>query len=112
MIPIVASGRRMPVHGKEQYAPVLATLVVFQLVFDHANNNIIGDKSSSIHNLFRFQTKLCFLANLFAQHVASGQVADAKLIPNFRCLRSFAWKELDCVLRMNVKKAYRLLEDQ
>ena len=73
------------------YVPVFARLVVLQLVLNHADNNVVTDKTTGIHNLLRLNAELGLLRDLVAEQVASGQMADAKLVPDPRGLSTFAY---------------------
>ena len=47
-------------------APVLALLVVLELVPDHTNHNVIRDEPARIHDLFRLDTERRLLRYLLA----------------------------------------------
>lgn len=66
--------------------PVLARLVVFQLVLDHADHDVVTDKPTSIHNILRLHTESGLLRDLFAKHIARGEMAYAVGLGNPRCL--------------------------
>ncbi len=77
-------------HELALNSPVLARLVVLQLVFNHPNHNIIRDQSSSIHYLLRLDTKGCFLGYLFAKHVTGCQMAHTEFISYPGSLRALS----------------------
>lgn len=70
--------------------PVLALLVVVQLVLDHANHDLVRHKLALVHNLLGLATKLSLSSNLRAKHVAGGQVAGAVLVLDPRGLSTLA----------------------
>jgi len=60
--------------------PVLALLVVVQLVLDHANHDLVRHQLALVHDLLGLATELGLSSNLRAKHVAGGQVAGAVLL--------------------------------
>ena len=73
-------------------APILARLVVLELVLDHPNHDIIADESPSVHDLLCLPTELGFLGNLLAEHVPCREVAYAELVAYPRGLCTLAWR--------------------
>ena len=70
--------------------PVLASLVVLELVADHAHHDVVRDESAGIHDLLGFDAQRRLLRDLFAEHVARREVAHAKLVAYPRRLRALA----------------------
>lgn len=62
-------------------APILAIVVLIQLVVDHVDHNLIADKTSLIHDLLCFSAELGLLCNLSSQHVSSGLKIVSKQAP-------------------------------
>lgn len=58
--------------AKEVNIPALALLVVVELLLDHANDNVVTDETTLVHDLLRFAAKGSLLSNLRSQHVTSG----------------------------------------
>jgi hypothetical protein len=73
------------------HSPVPAGLVVFQLVFDHPHHDVVADETTGIHDFLRLHTERRLLGDLFAQHVAGGEMAHAELVANLGGLRAFTW---------------------
>jgi hypothetical protein len=71
--------------------PVLALLVVVQLVLDHANHDLVRHQLALVHNLLGLATELGLSGDLRAQHVAGGQVASAVLLLDLRGLGTLAY---------------------
>ena len=70
--------------------PVLALLVVLELVPNHAHHNVVRDEPTSIHDLLGLDTERRLLRHLLAQHVARREVAHAELVAYSRRLRALA----------------------
>lgn len=70
--------------------PVLALLVVVQLVLDHANHDLVRHKLALVHDLLGLATELGLSSDLRAKHVTSGQVAGAVLVLDPRRLSTLA----------------------
>ena len=60
--------------------PVLALLVVLQVVLDHVDHDLVADESTVIHDLLGLHTDLGLVGNGSAEHVTSSQMADAVLL--------------------------------
>ena len=87
------------VETRKPYAPVLAGLVVLKLILNHADHDVVADKTSSIHDLLCLEAELGLLRYLVSEHVASGQMADAELVadPGCLCALSCTWIYTHCV---------------
>lgn len=61
-------------EGNTSYlnVPSLALLVVLELILDHANDNVVGNESTLVHDLLGLATELSLLCNLGAEHVTCG----------------------------------------
>ena len=70
--------------------PVLALLVVVQLVLDHANHDLVRHQLALVHNLLGLATELGLSSDLRAKHVTGGQVAGAVLVLDPRGLSTLA----------------------
>lgn len=57
------------VVGFSSSAPVLALLVVLKLALDHANDNLVADEATLVHDLLGLSSELRLLCDLGAQHV-------------------------------------------
>lgn len=55
-----------------EYEAALALLVVFKLVLDHANDDVVGDQSTLVHDLLGLLAELSALCDLGAEHVSGG----------------------------------------
>ena len=77
------------------HAPVLAVLVVLQLLLDHVDHDVVGDESSSVHNLLGLDTQGSLLLNLVSQHVPSCQVAHTEVIANSGCLGTLSYNSFE-----------------
>jgi hypothetical protein len=66
-----------PHHSTRNDSPVLALLVVGQLVLDHVDHDLVADEVSSVHDLLGLFTEVGLLLDLRSKHVTSSQVADA-----------------------------------
>ena len=89
----VRDTRRGRVGGlveRERHAPVLALLVVLELVLDHADDDVVAHEPASVHDLLRRKTELRLARDLVAQHVARGEVAHTELFFDERRLRALA----------------------
>ena len=72
------------------HVPVLALLVVLQLVLDHRNDNLVADKTSSVHDLLRLNPELRLARDLVTEHVTRREMAHAELVADARRLRALA----------------------
>ena len=72
------------------HLPVLAGLVVLELVLDHTDDNVIAHETSSIHDLLRLNAEGRLARDLVAEEVTSREVADAELFLYPRSLCSLA----------------------
>ncbi|KAH3668618.1 hypothetical protein OGAPHI_002372 [Ogataea philodendri] len=70
-----------------QNEPVLALLVVGQLILDHVDHDLIRNKLTLVHDLLGLNTKRSLLGNLRTQHVTSGQVTSTELLLEVWCLK-------------------------
>jgi len=52
--------------------PSLALLVVLQLLLNHANDDVIADETTLVHDLLGFPAERSLLGDLGSQHVTSG----------------------------------------
>lgn len=50
-------------------SPALALLVAVELLFDHANHDIVADQTARIHDLLGLDTERGLLSDLGSQHV-------------------------------------------
>ena len=50
--------------------PVLALCVVFNLVFDHSNHDLVTDESTLVHDLLCLTAQRGFLCDLRPEHVS------------------------------------------
>ena len=66
--------------------PVFARRVVLQLVFDHANHDVVADEPTRVHNFLRLHAKSGLLDDLFAKHITGGEVAYAEGLSDTGCL--------------------------
>jgi len=82
---------RHETHGGGCNVPVLALLVVLQVVLDHVNHDLVTDQSTGVHDLLGLETNLGLVSNGSTKHVAGSQVADAELLLDLRGLGTFAW---------------------
>ena len=73
-----------------QYVPVLALLVVLELVPDYTHHDIVRNEPASIHDLLRLHTERRLLRHLLAQQVARREVTHTELIAYSRRLRALA----------------------
>lgn len=60
------------VPRKSRCAPVLALLVALELALDHANDNLVADEATLVHDLLGLSAELRLLCDLGAQHVTGG----------------------------------------
>jgi hypothetical protein len=74
-------------------SPVLALLVVGQLILDHVDHDLIADEVSSVHDLLGLFTEVSLSLDLGSKHVSSSQVADTVFARNVGCLCS-----LSCII--------------
>ena len=72
------------------HAPVLARLVVLELVLDHVDDDVVREQPASVHDLLRLDAELRLRGDLLTQHVASGEVTHAKLVADAGSLRALA----------------------
>lgn len=70
--------------------PVLALLVVIQLVLDHVDHDLVRDQLALIHDLLRLPAELGLRGHLRAQHVSGSQMADTVLLLDLRRLGALA----------------------
>jgi hypothetical protein len=91
---VSTAGSGLLFHNPSNDIPVLALLVVVQLVLDHANHDLIRHQLALIHNLLGLATELGLSGDLRAQHVAGGQVASAVLFLDLRGLSTLACRGL------------------
>lgn len=84
------SGTQKYAGGKYiiEHSPVLAGLVVLELVLDHTDDNVITHEASSIHDLLSLNAEGRLARDLVAEEVASREVADAELFLNLGGLRT------------------------
>lgn len=52
--------------------PALAFLIVVKLLLDHADDNLVADETTLVHNLLGLATKGSLLGDLGAKHVTGG----------------------------------------
>ena len=76
----------------------MVAVVFLQAVFNQADNDVVGNQAAGVHDFFGFQAqrRLCFYRR--PQHVARGNLGNAKFLGNKRGLRAFAgtgWTEQD-----------------
>lgn len=72
------------------HAPVLALLVILELVPDNADHDVVADEPARVHDLLRLDAELRLLRDLLAQHVARRQMAHAELLLDPRRLRALS----------------------
>jgi hypothetical protein len=107
--------RVVPLLDSSHDVPVLALLVVVQLVLDHANHDLVRHKLALVHDLLGLATKLGLSSNLRAKHVAGGQVAGAVLVLDPRGLSTLAFGDivsLIAAIEMSRQFTYRRQEDR
>jgi hypothetical protein len=75
----------------EADSPVLALLIVGQLVLDHVDHDLIADEVSSVHDLLGLFTEVSLSLNLGSKHVSSSQVAYTVFARNVGCLCSLPY---------------------
>jgi hypothetical protein len=68
-----------------------ALAVVFELVLDHVDHDVVAHETTLVHNLLGLDAKGSALADLFPEHVAGREVADAVFVLDPGCLRPLAW---------------------
>ena len=72
------------------HAPVLARLVVLELVLDHVDDDVVREQPAGVHDLLRLDAELRLRGDLLTQHVAGGEVTHAKLVADAGSLRALA----------------------
>ena len=55
-----------------QHEPVLALVVVLELVLDHVDHDLVADQTTLVHNLLGLTSQLGLLCDLGAEHVTGG----------------------------------------
>ena len=79
--------------GKDEIdAPALAVGVVIEVVFNHADHDLIAHERASVHDLLRLDAERGLPDDLLAEHVARSEMADAELLLDVGCLRTLAWR--------------------
>lgn len=68
----------------------LALLVVLQLLLNHANDDVIADETTLVHDLLGFPTERSLLGDLGSQHVTSGQMTAVELLLDLGSLGALA----------------------
>lgn len=71
--------------------PILAILVVVQLVLNHADHDVVRHELALIHDLLCLSAQVGLCGNLSTQHVSGSQVTDTELVLDARRLCSLAW---------------------
>ena len=66
--------------------PSLALLVVLELVLDHANDNVVGNESTLVHDLLGLATELSLLCDLRTEHVSGGLGDQLALVSGRLCI--------------------------
>ncbi len=66
------------------------TLRVAQVVLDETNNEIVGDKLTTLHDTVSLLSKLGASSNSVTEHVAGSEMADAKIVLDFGALGSLS----------------------
>lgn len=85
------------------HIPVLALLVVLELLLDDANHDFVGNESTRVHNLLGLNTELGLLGDLFSEDVTGSQVADTVLLTNSWCLGSLSCSALTLAVETKVR---------
>ena len=67
-------------------APVLAVLVLAELLLDHTHHDLVADQLAAVHNLLGGFAELGLRGNLRAEHITSSKVTDAVLLRDVRRL--------------------------
>jgi hypothetical protein len=80
----------------EAGSPIFAVRIVFYLILDHANHDVVRDQASGIYDLLGLYTQRCLSLDLLAQHVTGGQMTDTELIADPWSLGSLAWSYPHC----------------
>lgn len=101
-------------------SPVLASLVVFELVLDHVDHDVVVDELARIDDLLRHLAELSLFSNLLAEKVARREMANTELISYFRRLRAlscprqsqYIFRPLACHGSSTGKRTHRHRADQ
>lgn len=79
-------------------APVGTLLVLLELLPNHANHDLVADKSSGVHDLLSGLAELGLASNLRTKHVARGEVADAVLARDIGRLGTLTYRLVPLVI--------------
>lgn len=74
----------------KSYVPILASLVVLELILDDTNHDVVAHKTSGIHNLLGLNTESRLSCDLLSQQVTSRQMADTEFISDVGSLGTLA----------------------
>ena len=66
------------------------TLGLLGGILNETNDDLIGNKLTSVHNFLSLLAKLCALRNSVSQHISSGEVAETQLISDTRSLSTLS----------------------